>query len=279
MRFFLLAALAASMWVGTAAANCVIPFTSQPQVRDLLVDFSIHPFGGPSFSLRQPFLVEYKGALTYRPRLPRRPASWGLHIIEHNVIGFFEPQPVKAFVAGAEVEFEVQGIDGPAFEINSLIEGVDARSFTVPRFPDASLLLETTLVQSDTDRYWELLVTGTGGGGQNGTVIDDLIWGRVAYDVRAGYSWDQRIIRLDPVAWRCEGDINFNGAVEQGDLDEVLLHWGVLDQDDLDRVLVRWGNELPPDFDGLAAAGAPEPAAWVLAAVAIGMAIFFRRLQ
>lgn len=72
------------------------------------------------------------------------------------------------------------------------------------------------------------------------------------------------------------GDFNANGAVEQGDLDLVLLNWGNaaeplpsgwigqtptgrIDQDELDAVLLNWGASEPM----VAAAAVPEPAAWV----------------
>jgi hypothetical protein len=76
------------------------------------------------------------------------------------------------------------------------------------------------------------------------------------------------------------GDYNANGQVEQADLDLVLLHWGqdgavppegwthelpggMIDQDELDRVLINWGDT--STVGAAAAAGVPEPAAWLLA--------------
>jgi hypothetical protein len=78
------------------------------------------------------------------------------------------------------------------------------------------------------------------------------------------------------------GDYNGNGRVEQADLDLVLLNWGRafdelpaewinerptqggVDQAELDGVLLNWGNAVP---EGIAAV--PEPAGWMLSAVAI----------
>ncbi len=68
------------------------------------------------------------------------------------------------------------------------------------------------------------------------------------------------------------GDYTGNGAVEQGDLDLVLNHWGgprgawenaegfasgAVDQEELDRVLNNWGSASGPDLSGLASI--PEP--------------------
>jgi hypothetical protein len=79
-------------------------------------------------------------------------------------------------------------------------------------------------------------------------------------------------------------DYNGNGAVEQGDLDLVLLHWGSelsdpsaagwnnhppigpIDQGELDDVLLFWGNSrMSP-----AAASIPEPATWIMAVLFCG---------
>jgi hypothetical protein len=72
------------------------------------------------------------------------------------------------------------------------------------------------------------------------------------------------------------GDYNGNGRVEQGDLDLVLLNWGVpaysppagwtsdlpsglVDQDELDGVLLHWGTGTPGGPSGIGGA-VPEPA-------------------
>jgi hypothetical protein len=74
-----------------------------------------------------------------------------------------------------------------------------------------------------------------------------------------------------------DGDYNSNGAVEQADLDLVLLNWGddlfnpyaagwindvpagAIDQEELDNVLLNWGNTVAGPALG-AASGVPEPA-------------------
>jgi hypothetical protein len=74
------------------------------------------------------------------------------------------------------------------------------------------------------------------------------------------------------------GDYNGNGAVEQADLDLVLLNWGdaaislpptwtnerprggIVDQAELDRVLLNWGNAIPRG----GSAAVPEPATVLL---------------
>jgi hypothetical protein len=81
------------------------------------------------------------------------------------------------------------------------------------------------------------------------------------------------------------GDYNASGAVEQADLDLVLLHWGepaappppdwtgrppavTVDQDELDAVLLGWGDGAQAaDARG---AAAPEPATCVLLLTAMG---------
>ncbi len=84
------------------------------------------------------------------------------------------------------------------------------------------------------------------------------------------------------------GDYNDNGRVEQADLDLVLLNWnepvenlpadwvnerptsGIIDQAELDGVLLNWNRTTP----GLGTAAAvPEPAGWLLAALAATLAV------
>jgi hypothetical protein len=79
------------------------------------------------------------------------------------------------------------------------------------------------------------------------------------------------------------GDYNGSGAIEQGDLDLVLLHWGEpalpapagwtrflpkgnIDQAELDRVLLRWGTSAASVG---AQAAVPEPASGILAVVVL----------
>jgi hypothetical protein len=77
------------------------------------------------------------------------------------------------------------------------------------------------------------------------------------------------------------GDYNNNGAVEQADLDLVLLNWGQpgvpngwvndlpegnIDQAELDGVLLNWGDMAAAGLGN--AAGVPEPSAWILAIAA-----------
>jgi hypothetical protein len=83
--------------------------------------------------------------------------------------------------------------------------------------------------------------------------------------------WDAEVAAIVAVNQNTpSGDYDGNGAVEQGDLDLVLLHWGQdgsvppvgwhndlpsgpIDQGELDAVLLAWGNRG-------SAAGVPEPA-------------------
>jgi hypothetical protein len=77
------------------------------------------------------------------------------------------------------------------------------------------------------------------------------------------------------------GDYNGNGAVEQADLDLVLLNWGLpgtpgdwvndlpegnIDQAELDGVLLNWGSTAA--LGAFGTAGVPEPSAAVLAMLA-----------
>lgn len=79
------------------------------------------------------------------------------------------------------------------------------------------------------------------------------------------------------------GDYNGNGAVEQADLDLVLLHWGEpgipngwvndlpvgnIDQNELDGVLLHWGMMA----NQMAAAGVPEPSTVCLAGMLVAFA-------
>ena len=89
------------------------------------------------------------------------------------------------------------------------------------------------------------------------------------------------------------GDYNGNDAVEQADLDLVLLNWGdtladpadigwvndlpdgAIDQAELDKVLLNWGN-MP--MMG-AAASVPEPATWALGLLASAAVLWMHRMQ
>jgi hypothetical protein len=89
------------------------------------------------------------------------------------------------------------------------------------------------------------------------------------------YTDRQVLVRSDPL--HIDGDYDASGTVDQGDLDEVLLNWGVatlpltwlhdlpdlpVDQSELDQLLLRWGNQ-----DGVLAhsmSGIPEPTTIVL---------------
>lgn len=88
------------------------------------------------------------------------------------------------------------------------------------------------------------------------------------------------------------GDYNGNGAVEQSDLDLVLLNWGndatepppnwvndlpsgAVDQEELDRVLLQWGASLERT-----PVSVPEPSAWTVCVIALaGGALWGCRLR
>jgi hypothetical protein len=87
------------------------------------------------------------------------------------------------------------------------------------------------------------------------------------------YSANNVTLRI-AAATGLEGDYNGNGAVEQADLDLVLLNWGAagspppagwindlpqgpIDQAELDGILLNWGNSAPGILAGSAV---PEPA-------------------
>jgi hypothetical protein len=98
-------------------------------------------------------------------------------------------------------------------------------------------------------------------------------------------------LHLDGGSSAGPGDLNGGGAVEQADLDLVLLNWGedladpaaigwinnppsgIVDQEELDSVLLNWGNTSASH----GAAGVPEPATLLLLAVACPAAWFFSR--
>jgi hypothetical protein len=89
------------------------------------------------------------------------------------------------------------------------------------------------------------------------------------------------------------GDYNDNGHVEQGDLDLVLLNWGInaelaanswtgwpprgrVDQDELDGVLLNWGAV---GSTAAAVASVPEPASFGILASAFCSLLILRRLR
>lgn len=91
------------------------------------------------------------------------------------------------------------------------------------------------------------------------------------------------------------GDYNANGLVEQQDLDLVLANWGAsatqlpagwfqdlpsgtIDQTELDGVLANWGDSAG-EGSALAAGSVPEPATWLLAAIALPLLAGGQRLR
>jgi hypothetical protein len=53
------------------------------------------------------------------------------------------------------------------------------------------------------------------------------------------------------------GDFDGSTAVDQSDLDHVLLNWGIVDQKELNKVLLTWGHTA--GLDGVASVEVPEP--------------------
>jgi hypothetical protein len=97
------------------------------------------------------------------------------------------------------------------------------------------------------------------------------------------------LVRLPP-AMMLPGDYNASGAVEQGDLDLVLLNWGnqltdpagagwithfpsgLVDQTELDTVLLNWGSSV-----AVGTAAVPEPSSLALLAVLLVLGSLCRR--
>lgn len=131
--------------------------------------------------------------------------------------------------------------------------------------------------------YGERLDIVVADGGTTGKF--DVVMGG---DISADYRW---ILFNEPdrvsLAAAMIGDANFNGTIEQADLDAVLLNWGAtsatfttgdyddngsVDQADLDRVLLGWGKTV----DLLGTAAVPEPSTAVNGALLGIVLLFFR---
>ena len=98
------------------------------------------------------------------------------------------------------------------------------------------------------------------------------------------------VTSLALTAQAASGDYNDNGQVEQADLDLVLLNWGqpfdglpsewvnerptmgIVDQAELDGVLLNWGTSAD-------AAAVPEPATWLMVAIACLAYLTFARRE
>jgi uncharacterized protein YjbI with pentapeptide repeats len=133
---------------------------------------------------------------------------------------------------------------------------------------------------------------------QVGRTFDLFDWTGVsptgAFVVSSPNPWDlSSLYTTGEVTLTLTGDYNDDGAVEQADLDMVLLNWGqelinpsaagwpndlpsgTVDQQELDRVLLGWGGT-GPMVAAASIAGVPEPSSWALLFVIACAAAVYR---
>jgi hypothetical protein len=206
----------------------------------------------------------------------------GLH---NNLVLFVDPDTGATAVQN-QSPFDV---DVDAYLITSVSSSLDPAGWTsladlgLPGWtesnPAANHIGETNLEDSSTLESGALISLGNMFDFDKATVERDLAFefhlaGGQTMQGIVEYGLPPDIMPPDGIP----GDYNGNGAVEQADLDLVLLNWGTggvpggwindlpegnIDQAELDGVLLNWG-----DTGALGgAAGVPEPAAWLLALI------------
>jgi hypothetical protein len=143
-------------------------------------------------------------------------------------------------------------------------------------------------VGDQTPAGWDFVVTGPVAEvplNPHSAAVENVQWNGHRYDVLGiSWGWTEATIPLTAPDCLCAADFNADGAVDQGDLDMVLLNWGefllpgtwphqqpdVVRQSSLDAVLLAWGDVSPAKLMGTSAV--PEPSAMLLAAIVIAAA-------
>lgn len=301
MRLALLAAVVASMAI-QAAADCTFEVYAPEQPRTFYIDLLPFRDGVPLdvYAYEIPFVVAYDAELdtfdwgnvvsdlTIRPRSMDPPSIEWLAGGEFPVrLSSIPPPPPPPWVPlpvnidGFVFSVDAQGVNyGPAGQagVNAFMGVITARS----GFHSAD----------STATGWEVSQVGP-----RTEILDPAAYTTAIIDARVGghrydvayieWGWRDATVTLRSDDCLCHGDLNADGAVDQGDLDLVLLNWGrepvaewshdapeIVQQASLDSVLLAWGDVSPPKPLGVGAV--PEPSAVVLAVVLLVCAAFKR---
>jgi hypothetical protein len=302
MRFFLSAALAASM-VAPATA-CVFDAYSVDQIRTFSVDLALYIDGQPTqqrFHLEQPFRVHYEALLDVAsdgkaevPQLRIRPQamlasteSEAMFDDATRVVFLFTvpaapapwlppPPPDPIGVFADYYRPELGGVVRTAHGFN--LFGVDANTPDIQSVTQTASGWTTNVLGPFRDPEPIDWVTALG--------TKFFIPQEVTFDIAAtNWGWTDATIPLTAPDCLCSGDHNADGAVDQADMDLVLLNWGMLPppewthdppefvrQGSLDAVLIAWGDVSPAKLMG--ASAVPEPATCVILLIAA----FFARV-
>jgi hypothetical protein len=291
MRFFLSAALAASMWVPAASA-CRFDAFSLDQVRTLELTFDLYVDRVVERQIvhHQGFNVNYDAQiftrdnptldkLTIRPQVTH-PDEMTYTLgdgVEIRLYAYIPDLPPWLPSLPPPEDSDIQTsayIVGNAGSYNGHV----VTRFLVGHPEEATL--------SQTADGWIASVTGptktldpTNPRDVNVAVYDFNANGHRYDMILVEYGWTEATIPLTAPDCLCSGDHNADGSVDQADMDLVLLNWGMLPpaewthdppefvrQRSLDAVLIAWGDVSPPKLIGGAAV--PEPATVVLILVA-----------
>jgi hypothetical protein len=173
-------------------------------------------------------------------------------------------------------------------------DGADVGSRVIPLVFPAGTFMETQplgqflpqVCSRPDGSCWYAQVVGPTFSGLNELLVSTKFEGHSYELMLTGYGWTKGHVPLWAIDNLCHGDFNADGAVDQGELDMVLLDWGAdigeprvgdwrhespdrVNQFALDAVLLAWGDRSPAKPMGAGTGAVPEPATILVTVVIV----------